>query len=92
MEPVPHSLAWKYIAHARKTITDIKLSSEACQVWKAVIEQHDNISQASTPQVLKDFYMKLRRQGYHGDGMPITARQLESLKRLSQARAKVEMR
>lgn len=32
VDPVPHSLAWKYIAYARRKITDIALSAEACQV------------------------------------------------------------
>ncbi|XP_039271965.2 DNA helicase MCM8-like [Styela clava] len=72
-DPLPHALAWKYIAYTRKNIHDITLSPEACQV-------------------LKNFYLELRRQGYEGDSTPITTRQLESLKRLSEAKAKVEMR
>lgn len=32
VDPVPHSVAWKYIAYARKNITEITLSVEACQV------------------------------------------------------------
>jgi len=43
--------------------------------------------------VLRDFYEGLRRaHGSTTDGMPITTRQLESLVRLSQARARLELR
>jgi DNA helicase MCM8 len=43
--------------------------------------------------VLRDFYVALRRDyGSVEDGMPITARQLESLVRLSEARARLELR
>ena len=43
---------------------------------------------------LKEFYLKLRRQaaGKGAAGAPITARQLESLARLTQARARVDLR
>ena len=40
---------------------------------------------------LKDFYMKLRRKHGSEEGMPITTRQLESLIRLAEARAKIEL-
>eukprot|EP00095_Tigriopus_kingsejongensis_P008799 maker-scaffold1329_size47409-snap-gene-0.11 protein:Tk08799 transcript:maker-scaffold1329_size47409-snap-gene-0.11-mRNA-1 annotation:"dna replication licensing factor mcm8" len=42
--------------------------------------------------VLQNFYVELRQQHHHMDSTPITLRQLESLKRLTEARAKVEMR
>ena len=41
--------------------------------------------------VLKDFYRELRARHGSDDGMPITTRQLESLLRLSEARAKIEL-
>jgi DNA helicase MCM8 len=43
-------------------------------------------------RVLKAFYLKLRREHQGADCMPITTRQLESLIRLAEARAKAEMR
>lgn len=43
-------------------------------------------------QVLKEFYLEMRRERAQDGGTPITTRQLESLKRLAQARAKLEMR
>jgi DNA helicase MCM8 len=43
--------------------------------------------------VLRDFYESLRREhGSADDGMPITTRQLESLVRLAEARARLELR
>ena len=41
--------------------------------------------------VIKEFYMELRSQN-RADGTPITTRQLESILRLSEARAKCELR
>nr|XP_043613345.1 probable DNA helicase MCM8 [Erigeron canadensis] len=43
-------------------------------------------------KILQDFYLKLRDRNTSADGTPITARQLESLVRLAQARARVELR
>lgn len=40
-------------------------------------------------EVLKTFYITLRENNSSASSMPITARQLESLIRLAQARAKV---
>eukprot|EP00798_Chlamydomonas_sp_ICE-L_P022085 gene22085-29149_t len=42
--------------------------------------------------VLQEFYLKLRQQAAPGSSTPITARQLESLARLAEARAKVDLR
>jgi len=42
-------------------------------------------------RVLQNFYIGLRKHA-SGDGVPITTRQLESLIRLAQARAKIELR
>lgn len=41
---------------------------------------------------LKDFYVELRRRHHSSDSTPITTRQLESLVRLTEARAKMELR
>lgn len=42
--------------------------------------------------VLTHFYVELRKQFASGDHTPVTARQLHSLIRLTEARAKVELR
>ncbi|XP_069464372.1 DNA helicase MCM8 [Ambystoma mexicanum] len=43
-------------------------------------------------QVLQTFYLELRKHNQGADSTPITTRQLESLIRLTEARAKLEMR
>uniref|UniRef100_A0A4W3KDN4 DNA helicase MCM8 n=1 Tax=Callorhinchus milii TaxID=7868 RepID=A0A4W3KDN4_CALMI len=43
-------------------------------------------------QVLQEFYLELRRQNQSADSTPITTRQLESLIRLTEARARLELR
>ncbi len=43
-------------------------------------------------QVLKEFYLELRQKAAATDGAPITARQLESLVRLAEARARADLR
>ncbi|XP_057865260.1 probable DNA helicase MCM8 isoform X2 [Cryptomeria japonica] len=43
-------------------------------------------------EVLQEFYLKLRNHSSGADGTPITARQLESLVRLVEARARLELR
>lgn len=43
-------------------------------------------------EILQKFYLRLRDHNTSADGTPITARQLESLVRLAEARAKVELR
>ncbi|UYV65743.1 MCM8 [Cordylochernes scorpioides] len=42
--------------------------------------------------ILKDFYLTLRKQYQTSDSTPITTRQLESLIRLTEARARLELR
>ncbi|TVU19780.1 hypothetical protein EJB05_35951 [Eragrostis curvula] len=42
--------------------------------------------------ILRDFYLRLRDRSSSADGTPITARQLESLVRLAEARAHVDLR
>lgn len=42
-------------------------------------------------EVLQEFYLKLRRENKTPEGTPITTRQLESLIRLAEARAKLEL-
>ena len=43
-------------------------------------------------EVIQQFYIELRQNHHGADGTPVTTRQLESLIRLSQARAKLELR
>ncbi|KAL3929172.1 MAG: hypothetical protein SGPRY_002071 [Prymnesium sp.] len=43
-------------------------------------------------QVLQDFFLSLRKKQRGGDTVPITSRQLESLIRLAEARARMELR
>ena len=46
----------------------------------------------SAKMILLNFYLKLRKDDQNVDSTPITTRQLESLIRLSEARAKIELR
>ncbi|KAJ7972447.1 DNA helicase [Quillaja saponaria] len=43
-------------------------------------------------EILQKFYLKLRDRNTSADGTPITARQLESLVRLAEARARLDLR
>ncbi|XP_057983976.1 probable DNA helicase MCM8 [Malania oleifera] len=43
-------------------------------------------------EILQKFYLRLRDRNTSADGTPITARQLESLVRLAEARARLELR
>ncbi|KAF2879292.1 hypothetical protein ILUMI_26884 [Ignelater luminosus] len=52
---------------------------------------HPRVSQEAQ-DVLRQFYLELRKQCQVNSCSPVTARQLESLLRLTQARAKVELR
>ena len=45
-----------------------------------------------SPSHVQKFYLDLRKQRRHTDSTPITTRQLESLIRLTEARARVELR
>jgi len=52
---------------------------------------HPRLSEEAK-EVLQDFYLKLRKEHQSADSTPITTRQLESMIRLSQARARTELR
>lgn len=43
-------------------------------------------------EILQKFYLRLRDRSTSADSTPITARQLESLVRLAEARARVDLR
>ncbi|CAK8676777.1 unnamed protein product [Clavelina lepadiformis] len=65
-------------------------------LWKYIAYARKNNKQIKLSpeacQGLKNFYLELRQKGHQSDSTPITTRQLESLKRLSEARAKIELR
>ncbi|XP_074275428.1 putative DNA helicase MCM8 isoform X2 [Silene latifolia] len=46
----------------------------------------------SAAEILQNFYLRLRDRNTSADGTPITARQLESLVRLAEARARIDLR
>ena len=52
---------------------------------------HPRLS-AAAAGVLQTHYLEMRASAHSGDSVPVTTRQLESLIRLAQARAKIEMR
>ncbi|KAG7465857.1 hypothetical protein MATL_G00158250 [Megalops atlanticus] len=52
---------------------------------------HPTLS-AEAAHVLQEFYLELRKQNHAADSTPITTRQLESLIRLTEARARLELR
>ena len=52
---------------------------------------HPRLTPAAA-RVLQTFYLELRAQHHAGDCVPITTRQLESMIRLTEARAKLELR
>ncbi len=52
-----------------------------------------DIQEVRAAQVLKEFYLELRRKAVASEGgLPITTRQLESLVRLAEARARADLR
>lgn len=65
------------------------------RIWKydkdPIISQCFRLT-SDAAQVLQEFYLELRRQHHNKDSTPITTRQLESLIRLTEARARCELR
>lgn len=47
---------------------------------------------AAAADILQSFYLELRQRNRSADAPPITTRQLESLVRLAEARARLELR
>ncbi|XP_037543327.1 DNA helicase MCM8 [Nematolebias whitei] len=67
----------------------------ACLLRKYISYARQYVHPSLAPeaaQTLQDFYLSLRSQAHSADATPITTRQLESLIRLTEARAKLELR
>ncbi|XP_015800528.3 DNA helicase MCM8 [Nothobranchius furzeri] len=67
----------------------------ACLLRKYISYARQYVHPSLSPeaaQTLQDFYLSLRSQSNSADATPITTRQLESLIRLTEARAKLELR
>ncbi|XP_015251998.1 PREDICTED: DNA helicase MCM8-like [Cyprinodon variegatus] len=67
----------------------------ACLLRKYISYARQYVKPTLSPEAaktLQDFYLSLRSQAHSADATPITTRQLESLIRLTEARAKLELR
>ncbi|KAM9365006.1 DNA helicase MCM8 [Pholidichthys leucotaenia] len=67
----------------------------ACLLRKYISYARQYVQPTLSPEAaktLQEFYLSLRAQAHSADATPITTRQLESLIRLTEARAKLELR
>uniref|UniRef100_UPI0037E8A5DF DNA helicase MCM8 n=1 Tax=Semicossyphus pulcher TaxID=241346 RepID=UPI0037E8A5DF len=67
----------------------------ACLLRKYISYARQYVHPTLSPeaaQILQDFYLSLRSQAHSADSTPITTRQLESLIRLTEARARLDLR
>uniref|UniRef100_A0A8P4K5V6 DNA helicase MCM8 n=1 Tax=Dicentrarchus labrax TaxID=13489 RepID=A0A8P4K5V6_DICLA len=67
----------------------------ACLLRKYISYARQYVQPSISPeaaQTIQDFYLSLRSQAHTADSTPITTRQLESLIRLTEARARLELR
>ncbi|GLD69643.1 DNA helicase MCM8, partial [Lates japonicus] len=67
----------------------------ACLLRKYISYARQYVRPSLSPeaaQTLQDFYLSLRSQAHSADATPITTRQLESLIRLTEARARLDLR
>ncbi|KAI3363452.1 hypothetical protein L3Q82_012068, partial [Scortum barcoo] len=67
----------------------------ACLLRKYISYARQYVHPTLSPEAAKtiqDFYLSLRSQAHSADATPITTRQLESLIRLTEARARLELR
>uniref|UniRef100_A0A3B4VE39 DNA helicase MCM8 n=1 Tax=Seriola dumerili TaxID=41447 RepID=A0A3B4VE39_SERDU len=67
----------------------------ACLLRKYISYARQYVHPSLSPeaaQTLQDFYLSLRSQAHSADTTPITTRQLESLIRLTEARARLDLR
>jgi len=80
-------------AVARHASTREPLSSSLLRKYIAYCRQHVHpVLSLPACKVIQAFYLELRHKGNRSKSVPITTRQLESLVRLAQARARAEMR
>lgn len=106
-DPIPAPLLRKYIAYARYVLQGCGavFVLHSCSVIAALRcrralpltaqRRSKYVHPALTAEaatVLRDFFLTLRRSHRDSESVPITTRQLESLIRLAQARAKLELR
>ncbi|RVW39672.1 putative DNA helicase MCM8 [Vitis vinifera] len=57
-----------------------------------ILLMHELLMSKPAAEILQKFYLRLRDHSTSADGTPITARQLESLVRLAEARARLDLR
>ncbi|CAL4901187.1 unnamed protein product [Urochloa decumbens] len=88
-----NSFASRLRLHPEKDKNFKPLSGQLLRKYISFAREHvfPRMSKAAG-DILQDFYLKLRKRSTSVDGTPITARQLESLVRLAEARARVDLR
>ena len=88
----PENQLYDYLISGRREVID-PLPAQLLRKYIAYSRKyvHPRLSQEASV-VLQDFYLKLRANFRSLDTAPITTRQLESLIRLSEARARCELR
>ncbi|AQK94359.1 minichromosome maintenance 8 [Zea mays] len=88
-----NSVASRLRLHPEKDKDFTPLSGQLLRKYISYSREHvfPRMSKAAAA-ILKEFYLKLRNRSASADGTPITARQLESLVRLAEARARVDLR
>ena len=93
-DPLPPRLLRRYIAYARRYVRIPSLGNRTTQILKHSNTQVHPVLTPEAASTLQKFYISLRSNSEINadDAAPVTTRQLESLIRLSQARAKIELR
>ncbi|WVZ98868.1 hypothetical protein U9M48_044243 [Paspalum notatum var. saurae] len=88
-----NSVASRLRLHPEKDKDFAPLTGQLLRKYLSYSREHvfPRMSEAAAA-ILKKFYLKLRDRSTYADGTPITARQLESLVRLAEARARVDLR
>jgi len=97
---VPAHLLRQYISYARQYVHPTYGASDARPSVSAFLTRTRGSSRRggcaslspAAATVLQDFYLELRTKNRTVDSTPITTRQLESMVRLAEARARVELR
>lgn len=85
LDPIPVPLLRKYVAYARRLVPRMLPDTAAVR--------HTSYLCPFTclRQLLQDYYLTLRRKVCTANAAPVTTRQLESLIRLAEARARLEL-